>query len=272
MTEEVLYHRDGRIARITLNRPETYNALSETMPENIQRAVDRANDERARVIILEGAEGNFCSGHDLTIYAEDPAYEPEMPWDPLADYEAFAPRHEALLSVWRSHIPVIAKVAGVAVGGGCRLASCADIVVIADDARIGYTPARAYGCTGTAMMVYALGLQAAKRMLLTGDLIDGKEAERIGLAYRSVPEPELEPTVRELAERMAKIPKNQLMMHKLLINQAYENMGLSTSQLLGTLFDGIARHSPEGLKFRERASEVGFRQAVEERDTGEMFP
>lgn len=133
-------------------------------------------------------------------------------------------------------------------------------------------PARVWGCPTTAMWVYRLGAEKAKRMLLTGDTIDGRTAKAWGLVYDAVPAEELDAAVEALARRMAGVPKNQLMMQKLMINQAYENMGLANTQMIATLFDGMARHSPEGLWFKSYAEKHGFRAAVEWRDSGKPIP
>jgi enoyl-CoA hydratase len=175
-------------------------------------------------------------------------------------------------SIWRSYKPVICRVQGYAVAGGSDIALCADIVVMAEDARIGYMPARVWGCPTTAMWVYRLGAEKAKRMLLTGDTIDGWTAKAWGLVYEAVPEDRLDAEVDALAARMSAVPKNQLMMQKLMINQAYENMGLASTQMLATLFDGITRHSPEGAWFKQYAEAHGFHAAVEWRDSGKPIP
>jgi enoyl-CoA hydratase len=172
------------------------------------------------------------------------------------------------MALWRASKPTIARVHGAAVAGGSDIALCCDFLVMADDARIGYPPARVWGVPTPAMWVYRLGPQMAKRLMMTGDLITGVEAARIGLALESVPGRELDAAVGRLVGRLKGVPRNQLMMTKLVVNQAYENMGLQSTQTLATFFDGVARHSPEGLWFRERAQEVGFKQAVAERDSG----
>lgn len=272
MSDPVRYETDGRIAYLTLDRPERYNAIDEEMPGAIEDAVARANaDDGVHVIVLRGAGEAFCAGYDLKEYAERESAEAtqEMPWDPMEDYRMMRANTEAFMSLWHSYKPTICAVHGYAVAGGSDIALCADLVVMAEDAEIGYPPARVWGCPTTAMWVYRVGAERAKRMLLTGDLIDGREAEEMGLVYESVPAGELDDAVRELAERMAGVPTNQLMLQKLMVNQAYENMGLGTTQLLATVFDGIARHTPEGVAFKERAEEVGFQQAVAERDSGE---
>jgi len=271
----LLYATEGRIARITLNRPERLNAIDDTMPGEIRHAVEEANaDDRVHVIVLEGAGRAFCSGYDLELYAEGKSsgIQEEMPWDPMRDYRLMKRNTDDFLSLWRSPKPTICKVHGFAVAGGSDLALCADLVVMAEDARIGYMPARVWGCPTTAMWVYRLGAERAKRMLLSGDTIDGRTAEAWGLVSKAVSAEELDAEVDALAERLAGVPRNQLQMQKLLINQAYENMGLSTTQLLATLFDGIARHSPEGMWFKREAEEHGFHAAVEWRDSGRYLP
>jgi enoyl-CoA hydratase len=273
----ILYAVEGRIATITLNRPSRMNAISLDMPGEIAAAVDAANrDDSVHVIVLTGAGDGFCSGYDLIDFAEAAGPQPgsqlggdDRPWDPMADYFGMHEFTQQFMSLWRSHKPTIARVHGPAVAGGSDIALCCDLVVIADDAVIGYPPARVWGCPTTAMWVYRLGAERAKRMLLTGDLIDGREAARIGLVLEAVPRSQLDARVAQLAARISAVPKNQLMMQKLMVNQAWDAMGLANTQRFATLFDGIARHSPEGAWFKQRAEEAGFKQAVRERDGGE---
>lgn len=273
MSDNVLYEADGRIARITLNRPDRLNAINDSMPAAIRAAVERANDDDdIHVIVLSGKGRAFCAGYDLKEYAEEEGthqHAQDMPWDPMLDFQGMKQNTEDFMSLWHSNKPVVCKIHGDAVAGGSDIALCSDLILMANDARIGYPPARVWGCPTTAMWVYKLGAERAKRMLLTGDLIDGEEAEDLGLIYKTVPSSDLDDEVEALAERIASVPKNQLMMQKLMINQAYENMGLETTQMMATLFDGITRHTPEGMAFKNRAEEVGFKQAVEERDSGE---
>jgi len=270
----LIYDRQGRIARITLNRPDRLNAISEAMPGEIRRAVEQANaDDAVHVIVLAGAGRAFCAGYDLKQYAEgETPLIQDMPWDPMQDYRIMKGFTDDFFSIWRSYKPVLCKVQGYAVAGGSDIALCADIVVMAEDARIGYMPARVWGCPTTAMWVYRLGAEKAKRMLLTGDTIDGKTAKAWGLVYEAVPEDLLDAEVDALAERMAAVPKNQLMMQKLMINQAYENMGLAGTQMIATHFDGITRHTPEGMWFKRHAEAHGFHAAVEWRDSGKPIP
>lgn len=269
---KVLYEKDGRIGRITLNRPEVMNAIDDEVPGALADCVARANaDPSVHVIVLSGKGDAFCAGYDLAYYAEgngNGQATQDMPWDPMKDYAFMMRNTEAFMSLWRSYRPVICKVHGFAVAGGSDIAMCSDIIVMAEDARIGYMPVRVWGCPTTAMWVYRLGPERAKRMLFTGDKIDGREAEKLGLVLKAVPAADLDAEVEALAERMATVPVNQLMMQKLVVNQAIEAMGLKQTQMFATIFDGITRHSPEGINFKTRAEQVGWKQAVRERDAG----
>lgn len=268
------YERDRRIARITFDRPDRLNAIGLQTPSDIEDAVREANaDDAVHVLVLSGRGAAFCAGYDLKEFAEtgNPVIQEDMPWDPMKDYALMKGYTEKFMSLWRSYKPVVCKVHGYAVAGGSDIALCCDLVVMAEDAKIGYPPSRVWGCPTTAMWVYRLGAEGAKRMLLTGDLIDGREARRIGLVTDAVPAGRLDDRVEQLAERMAGVPKNQLMMQKLMVNQAMTNMGLETTQMIATIFDGITRHSPEGMAFKRRAEEAGFKQAVKERDSGDWL-
>lgn len=269
---KVLYTKTGRIARITLNRPDVFNAIDDAVPALLSAAVAEANgDDDVHVIILAGEGPAFCAGYDLTFYATgagSDAVSQEMPWDPLKDYAFMSRNTEHFMSLWRSAKPVICKLHGPAVAGGSDIALCCDLVIAAETATIGYMPARVWGSPTTAMWVYRLGPEQAKRMLLTGDKIDGREAARIGLVLEAVPAADLDDRVEALAARMATVPINQLTMQKMIINQAIEAMGLAQTQRLATIMDGIARHSPEGMAFKQRSETVGWKQAVVERDHG----
>ncbi|MEM1142273.1 MAG: crotonase/enoyl-CoA hydratase family protein [Pseudomonadota bacterium] len=268
----VLYESNDRIATLTLNRPDRLNAINEHLPGDLRRAVERADaDPEVHVIVLQGAGKGFCGGYDLVEFAETQGEmhgNQEMPWDPTLDFRMMSKNTEDFMSLWRASKPTIAKVHGAAAAGGSDIALCCDMVVMAENARIGYPPARVWGVPTPMMWVYRLGLEQAKRMLFTGDLISGREAMDIGLIQQAVAESELDEAVRALANRIKGVPLNQLMMNKMVVNQAYEAMGLFNTQRFATFFDGVARHSPEGLWFRERATQVGFKQAVAERDSG----
>jgi enoyl-CoA hydratase len=270
----LLYEVRDRIALLTLTRPERLNAIGDRTGRELREAVARANaDDAVHVIVLRGAGRSFCAGYDLKDYAEGASpWNQDMPWDPMVDFRMMKQNTDDFMSLWRSYKPTIAQVHGHAVGGGSDIALCCDLTVMAEDAKIGYPPARVWGCPTTAMWVYRLGAEKAKRMLLTGDLVDGREAAAMGLVLDAVPADRLEARVMELAQRMAGVPRNQLMMQKLMVNQAYENMGLAATQTLATLFDGITRHSPEGKWFQAYAAERGFHEAVRLRDSGEPIP
>lgn len=268
----VTYEKDDRIGRITLDRPDVMNAINDELPVELAAAVAEADaDPQVHVMVLSGAGPAFCAGYDLTFYAEGNGagdVTQEMPWDPIKDYRFMWTNTQHFMSIWRAAKPVICKVHGYAVAGGSDIALCADLTVMADDALIGYMPSRVWGCPTTAMWVYRLGAEKAKRMLFTGDKITGREAADMGLVLEAVHADALDHRVEALAARMASVPINQLAMQKLVINQAIEQTGLMQTQRLATIFDGITRHSPEGLNFKARAEEVGWKQAVTERDTG----
>ena len=270
--DKVLYEKDGRIGRITLNRPEVMNAIDDDLPGALSAAVAEADaDPDVHVMVLAGNGPAFCAGYDLTYYAEQQGNNQitqEMPWDPIKDYAFMWRNTQHFMSLWRAMKPVICKVHGFAVAGGSDIALCADLTIMGEIARIGYMPARVWGCPTTAMWVYRLGAEKAKRMLFTGDKITGREAEEIGLVLKAVPDDRLDEEVEAIAARMASVPVNQLAMQKMVINQAIEASGMMNTQRLATIFDGITRHSPEGMNFKSRVEAVGWKQAVRECDEG----
>ena len=268
---KVLFERDGRIGRITLNRPEVLNAIDDDLPTELSEAVARADaDPNIHVMVLSGAGKAFCSGYDLAHYASSDGPNKvvqDMPWDPMQDFQFMWRNTQAFMSLFRAMRPVICKVHGFAVAGGSDIALCADMIVMGDDAKIGYMPTRVWGCPTTAMWVHRLGPEKAKRMMFTGDKINGIEAAEIGLVLKSVPDDQLDAEVEALASRIASVPINQLAMQKMVINSAFEEK-INQTQRLATLLDGMTRHSPEGLNFKARVEEVGWKQAVDERDQG----
>ncbi len=266
-----------RVARLLLNRPERLNAINDATPPEIRAAVDWANGEAdVHVIIVEGAGKGFCGGYDLTHFGQSqidhPCQQERHPWDPMEDYAFMKRNTDDFMSLWRSPKPTIAKVHGWAAAGGSDIALCCDLLVMADDARIGYMPTRVWGCPTTAMWTYRLGPTRAKQLMFTGDTIDGKTAAQWGLANEAVPVADLEATTMKLAARIAGVPRGHLAMHKMVVNQVQLNMGLEQTQQLATLFDGISRHNPEGLWFRRYAQAEGFKKAVEWRDSGRNIP
>jgi enoyl-CoA hydratase len=266
-----------RVARLLLNRPERLNAITDDTPREIRAAVEWATgDAEVHVIVVEGAGKGFCGGYDLTYFGQGdidhPCQQERFPWDPMADYAVMKRHTEDFMALWRCPKPTIAKVHGHAVAGGSDIALSCDLLVMAEDARIGYMPTRVWGCPTTAMWTYRLGPTRAKQLMFTGDTIDGATAAAWGLANLAVPPAQLEGATMRLANRIAGVPRGQLAMHKMIVNQVLLAMGLEQSQMLATVFDGITRHNPEGLWFRRYAQVEGFKAAVRRRDSGEPIP
>src|SRR3954449_1830333 len=258
---------DDAVATLTLNRPDRLNTITRDLIADFRQALAeaQANDE-IRVIRLKGAGRAFCAGYDIDWGAESmKEAEAGAPWDPMADLAMMSRFVDAYMSLWRSPKPVVAQIHGFCVGGGTDFALCSDLIVCAEDARIGYPPARVWGSPTTAMWTYRLGLERSKRLLLTGDPLEGRRAVDWGLASECHPEADLDEAAMSLCRRVALLPANQLHMMKLLVNQVVEQMGLQTTQLIGTLFDGAARHTPEGTAFSKAALE-DVRTAVRDRD------
>ena len=269
--EAVLYTKTEGIATITLNRPDKANTLRGEMIDPLGNALEDANrDQAVKVIILEGAGDNFCGGFDFSGGLEHYETFKEQGYDPGLDvqhacdpYMSFIPK---FMGLWRGLKPTIAKVHGYCVGGGSELALCADLVVASDDARFGTPYARVWGCHLTGMWVYRLGLAKAKYYALTGESISGTEAAKIELINFSYPLEELDDRVQALAEKLTQIPMTQLISMKLVVNQAYDNMGLQGTQTLGPILDGIMRNTPEGREFVHAAESEGVRSAITKRD------
>jgi enoyl-CoA hydratase len=281
------YSVDGRVARIELNRPERGNGITLEMPRELAAAVEEADlNPEVHVIALSGRGKGFCGGYDLVESAEgrgavaegdgtgtpvDRAvvarnHDPRGTWDPVVDYQMMSRNLRGFMSLYHANKPVVCKVHGFCVAGGTDMALCADLLVIADDARIGYSPARVWGVPTSMLWAHKIGDQRAKRLLFTGDLITGAEALDWGLAIEAPPADELDSVFEALVQRIALVPVNQLVMMKTTLNQAAWAQGLAATQALGVVFDGVARHTKEGYAFQQRAAEVGFKQAVRERD------
>ena len=255
MPGTVLYEASDGVATLTLNRPDRLNAIVPELIEDFEAAMDRAEaDDAVRVIRLRGAGRAFCAGYDIEWGARVMREaEGDEPWDPMADLRMMSRFVNAYMRLWRSPKATIAQVQGFCVGGGTDFALCSDLIVCAEDARIGYPPARVWGSPTTSMWTYRIGLERSKRLLLTGDPVDGRRAVEWGLASECWAEADLEDRGAALAARVARLPANQLQMMKLLVNQVYEQMGLAVTQTIGTLLDGAARHTPEGTAFTEAA-------------------
>jgi enoyl-CoA hydratase len=298
----VRYEVAERVARITLDRPERGNAITAQLIAELVRCVERADlDPAVHVMLLCGDGPGFCGGYDLVESAEgmgaeaargeaepdgpgarsdraapagspiDPAviaanHDPRGTWDPMVDYAMMGRNVRGFMSLFHAGKPVVCRVHGFCVAGGTDMALCSDLLVIARDAKIGYPPARVWGSPTTALWAHRVGAQRAKRLLFTGDSLSGEEALEWGLAIEAPPADRLEERTEILLGRIARVPVNQLMMMKLLVNQTLYAQGLHATQVLGTVFDGITRHTAEGYAFQRRAAEAGFREAVRERD------
>ena len=270
--ETLLYRAQDSIATITLNRPESLNTIVPPMPEEIESAITRAGaDPAVKVIILRGAGRSFCAGFDFAggFHHWDDSLTTDGEWDPGKDFAVAASDQGVVprfMSLWRSPKPVIAQVHGWCVGGGSDLALCADLIIASEDARIGTSYSRMWGCYLTGMWLYRLGLTRAKEYALTGKPLSGLEAVDAGLINAAVPFDELESHVRERALGLAGIPASQLAAMKLIVNQAYENMGLGSTQTLGPILDGLMRNTPDADRFIEIAEREGVAGAVALRD------
>jgi len=270
--ETLLYETDEATATITLNRPERLNTIVPPMPQELEGAVEQAcADERVKVIVLRGAGRAFCAGFDLGggFHHWDELITTDGAWDAGKDFAHATARSGAVprfMSLWRANKPVIAQVHGWCVGGGSDMALCADLVIASEDARIGTPYSRMWGCYLSGMWIYRLGLTRAKEYALTGRPLSGVEAVEAGLINRAVPFAALERTVREQASALADIPASQLAAMKLIVNQAYDNMGLASTQLLGPVLDGLMRNTPDAHGFIELAAREGVSAAAARRD------
>ncbi|MTD43597.1 crotonase/enoyl-CoA hydratase family protein [Conexibacter sp. W3-3-2] len=288
--QALTYAVDGRVARITLDRPERGNGITRRLVQELEHCVEQADlDPAVHVLLLSGNGKGFCGGYDLVESAEgagrlgdsfapppagsaiDPQvmaanHDPSGTWDPMVDYAMMGRNVRGFMSLFHCSKPVVCKVHGFCVAGGTDMALCSDLLVMAADAKIGYPPARVWGSPTTALWAHRLGAQRAKRLLFTGDSLSGEEALEWGMAIEAPAPEQLDERTEILVQRIARNPVNQLQMMKLLVNQELYSQGLHSTQVLGTLLDGITRHTKEGYAFQQRAAEAGFRQAVLERD------
>ncbi|MEC9467664.1 MAG: crotonase/enoyl-CoA hydratase family protein [Actinomycetota bacterium] len=283
-TDPVLYEERVDLAIITLQRPEKKNALTDGVIQGIADGIDSATASAEVVaVVIRGSGDTLTAGYDLTVGTavgtsggDEPGWstpygakgpEPrEGAWDPVRDYQFMGNNVRRFMKVWECPKPVIGEIRGWAVGGATDLILCADLLYMSSDAHIGYAPSRIFGTPTTMLWVYRLGLEHAKQFLLTGRAIDAETAHRIGLVSHVCDPDELSDMVEAEARRFRYIPANQLALNKMLINQAYENMGLRTSQMLGTFFDGVTRHTEEAYRWAESFADKGFREVIRERD------
>ncbi len=279
------YEVTGRIARITFNRPERGNAITNDTPVELADAVERADlDPRVHVMVVSGRGKGFCGGYDLSQFAEhggeaaatdgtvlDPIVQarnhiPGNLWDPMLDYQMMSRFNRGFSSLLYANKPTVAKVHGFCVAGGTDIALYSDQIICADDTKIGYPPTRVWGIPAAGMWAHRIGDQRAKRLLFTGDCISGKQAAEWGLAVEAPSADDLDARTEELLERISRVPINQLIMAKLALNSALLASGVANSGMISTVFDGVSRHTREGYAFQMRSATAGFRQAVRERD------
>ena len=282
------YDVTHRIARITLNRPHRGNGITVELISELAACVERADlDPSVHVIALSGNGKGFCGGYDLVLSAENMQkfgleksqsgspmaagvqarnHNPDEIWDPMIDFQMMSRNVRGFMSLFNADKPVVCKVHGFCVAGGTDMALCSDLLIIAEDAKIGYPPARVWGSPTTSVWAFRIGIEKTKRLLFTGDCLNGKEAVKWGLASECAPADKLDKRYEILLERIARVPINQLMMMKLLVNQTVHAAGLQPTQIIGTVFDGIARHTKEGYDFQQYAANAGFKEAVRKRD------
>ncbi|HJL61770.1 MAG TPA: crotonase/enoyl-CoA hydratase family protein [Pseudomonadales bacterium] len=272
--DEVIYEEKDDIAIIAINRPEKKNTLTNEVVQGIADGIDAASSSSdVSAVVLRGVGDTFTAGYDLTNqgrwdnpYGARQIDAREGAWDPVRDYQFMGNNVRRFMKIWECPKPVLGEVKGWAIGGATDLVLCCDMLFMASNAHIGYAPSRIYGTPTTMMWVYRLGLEHAKQFLLTGRAIDAETAYRIGLVSQIVGEDDLAETIEAEARRFRHIPANQLALNKMLINQAFENMGLRTTQMMGTFFDGVTRHTEEAYQWVEGFAEKGFRQVIRDRD------
>ncbi|MDX1883510.1 crotonase/enoyl-CoA hydratase family protein [Mycolicibacterium sp. 120270] len=270
--ETLLYTTEPPVATITLNRPDELNSIVPPMPDEVETAVVLADrDPAVKVIVLRGAGRAFCAGYNFGggFHQWDDLMNTDGRWDPGKDFAAMTARtispHRKFLSIWRASKPVIAQVHGWCVGGGSDYALAADIVIASDDAVIGTPYARMWGTYLSGMWLYRMSFAKVKWHSLTGAPLTGREAADVELINEAVPFDRLEARVAEVAANLSRIPLSQLQAQKLIVNQAYENMGLSSTQTLGAVLDGLMRNTPDAMEFVDTATE-SVRAAIEQRD------
>lgn len=271
--ETLIYKAEPPVATITLNRPDELNTIVPPMPDEVEAAVGLAErDPAVKIIVLRGAGRAFCAGYNFgggfDHWGE--SMNTDGKWDPGKDFAFTTARTtsptQKLMAIWRASKPVIAQVHGWCVGGASDFALSADIVIASDDAVIGTPYSRMWGAYLSGMWLYRMSFAKAKWHSLTGEPLTGREAADVELINESVQFERLEARVAEVAAMLCRIPLSQLQAQKLIVNQAYENMGLASTQTLGVILDGLMRNTPEALQFIETAGTDGVRRAVEQRD------
>ena len=250
------------VRRVTLNRPEKRNALSNELRGELFDALRRADaDETVRVSIVRGAGVCFSAGYDLG--ADLTRGRPY----PTAAGDGHWPRHvvDGWFQIWDLAKPVIAQVHGYCLAGGSELAAACDLVYVAEDAQIGYPPVRLMSPPDTQFHPWLAGMRHAMELMLTGDPVSGADAARIGLANRAYPPAALEARVLEIAERVAKIPTSLQQINKRSVHRAMEIMGMRAAIRAGTELQALAFHQPESVAYR-REVRANLKRALDQRD------
>jgi enoyl-CoA hydratase len=272
MAEAIRVEDDGAVRHLVLCRPDEFNTITVALRDELAAALDGADRDRTVRVVLVRAEGRaFCAGFGLDWSTAAPApadRPPERVWDTVADVQMIGTFGTTFAKLHSISKPTIAAVQGWCIAGGTDMILNADLIVAGESARFGYPPARVWGVPEAPWVwVARLGLERAKRYLFTGDELTGPEAAALGMILECVPDDELLEHTSGLAQRMANLPLNQLQMMKWMLNDvARHQYEPDTSRLLGFIFDGVARHTQEGLDFVARAQEIGWREAVRERD------
>lgn len=279
--QAILYEKADRIARITLNRPEKLNALNTQLKiELIDAVTDSGHDDDIRVIVIKGAGRAFSAGYDLSGEYTSPSgqakaaarAEPSKKKE-ISDFQRMSDGFmdniiDPWTKLWNSRKPVISQVHGYCLAGATDLALHTDIVICSDDAKFGMPAARAQGTQPTHMWTYLVGPQWAKYILYTGNSVDGKTAERIGLVLKSVPSDELEAEVNHLAETIARVPYGLLTLHKRIVNMTLEMMGRGLVQRLAAEGDAMGHLDPMAIEFDRISATRGLKEALDWRDAG----
>lgn len=258
--------RGDGIYTITFTRARQYNTINPQFRDELSASIDEAEaDSDIRVIFLRAEGDAFCAGYGLDWTTEDQAAEQH--WDSVYDMREFiGPYVKTFLKLWECSKPTVAAVRGWCLGGGTDLILCCDLVVAGESAAFGYPPSRVYGIPTTGMWVHRMGLSQAKRYLFTGDEIPAPVAAATGLILEAVADDDVEEHALRIARRIANVPLSQLIMLKLLLNQGLDNAGFRSTLTLGTLLDGVARHTAEGKAFVDATRQIGWREAVRARD------
>ncbi len=272
MTDAIRIEDDGAVRHLVLCRPDEFNTITVALRNELDAALTDADRDRNVKVVLVRAEGRaFCAGFGLdwsTVAPPAGAAPPERVWDTVADVQMIGTFGNTFAKLHSISKPTIAAVQGWCIAGGTDMILNADLIIAGESARFGYPPARVWGVPEAPWVwVARLGLERAKRYLFTGDELTAAEAAEAGMILECVADDELQDRASALAHRMALLPLNQLQMMKWMLNDvARQQYQPETSRLLGFIFDGVARHTQEGLDFVARAQEIGWREAVRERD------